>query len=488
MKAGQVMPFDDEVPDPRGGFFIVPDKRTLKGVRESLKVSRHGRPKWQKLRFLSEAQPGERGDIVMVYWAERPADGEIAFVKYKENLGSAAKVFIQPVFAVRLGNQSDDNLECWEELAVTIMDRIIELHGVVTASEGKALDVQMTGPGPLMESLRTLVSPGLTVLSGVPISVNGSVVNNIEEQFAKERAALGYTVNPPLSDLGRMFRWPLRDDTDLEVHRPKLRWAGADDWTWAFEDALYDSEDERRGDHKVAGGSDERLRELIVNADIGDRAGLALEKFIDVHRLAGMGMFGVWQGDSSLKLLLSLDLAAQFLEATDEHWHLGIEITPRHFRIDKKNDLSDAVFTIGEALRKQLVLHLTTLSQYCLEHTKSVTFDILCPFSCREKERDMEPILDAISEALDDADLHTDDCVTFDIRIVFAFDEDAMRKALEGDGRLPRSGPPHRHHEEPAWMDEYEAEERIAQRVSENLSIGTGKDRQDDFILPRYAH
>jgi hypothetical protein len=489
MIAGPMMPFgEEENDDPRGGCFAIPDKRTLKRVRESLKGSRHGRHKWQRLRLLSEAQIGERGDIVMIYWADRPADGEVAFVKYRENLGSVAKVFVQPVFAVRLGSQTDDNLECWDEVAITVMDRIIEIHGVVTASGGTALDVQMTGPRLLMESLRNLVSRGLTVLSGVPVSVNGETVNNIEEQFAKERASLGYTVNPPSSDLGRMFRWPDSDDSELEAHRSKLRLAAPDDWAWAFEDSIYDTEDERRGDHKVAAGSDDRLRELILNADVGDRAGLALEKFIDVHRVAGMGLFGVWVGEHSLKMLLSLDVLAQFREATDDHWHLGLEINARHFRFDRRHDLSDAAYTLSQAVKKQLVLHLISLSQSCLEHTKAVTFDILCPFSCREEEKDMDAILDAISDALDDADLHTDDCVTFEIKIVFAFDEDAMRSSLEEEGRLPRSGREWRGREEPSLIDEYEAEERIVRRVSENIGAVIGKDRHDDAILPRFAN
>ncbi|MCS4089352.1 hypothetical protein [Rhizobium sp. BK176] len=489
MIAGAMMPFDDEDINPRGKCFNIPDKRALKKVRDILKVSRHGRPKWQKLRLLSEAQISERGDIVTVYWAENPADGEIAFVKYRENLGSAAKVFIQPMFAIRFGNQPDDDLDSWQEVAAIVMDRIIELHGVVSASGGTTLEIQLTGTRHLMESLKSFLTKALTVLSGVPVTLNGQIVNNIEEQFAKERASLGYTVNPPSGDLGRMFRWPDFDDSELEAHRPKLRLASPDDWVWAFEDAIYDTEDERRGDHKVTAGSDDRLRELIANADVGDKAGLALEKFIDVHRVAGMGLFGVWQGEDSLKMLLSLDVFAQFCEATDDHWHLGLEINARHFRIDKRHDLSDAAYTLGQALKKQLLLHLVSLSRSCLEHTKEVTFDILCPFSCGEDEKDMDAILDAVSDALDDAELHTDDSVTFGTRIVFAFDEDAMRYSLEQEGRLPRSGREWRGRKEPSWTDEYEAEERIAKRVSENIGTRIGRDRHhDDAILPRFAH
>lgn len=488
MIAGAMMPFDDEDINPRGKCFNIPDKRSLKKVRDTLKGSRHGRPKWQKLRLLSEAQISERGDIVTVYWAENPVDGEISFVKYRENLGSAAKVFIQPVFAIRFGNQPDDDLDSWQEVATIVMDRIIELHGVVTASGGTALDIQMTGTRHLVESLRSFLTKTLTVLSGVPVTLNGQIVNNIEEQFAKERASLGYTVNPTSSDLGRLFRWPDFDDAELEVHRPKLRLASPDDWVWAFEDTLCDTEYERRGDHKVTCGSDDRLRELIANADVGDKAGLALEKFIDVHRVAGVGLFGVWQGENSLKMLLSLDVSAQFRDVTEDHWHLGLEINARHFRIDKRHDLSDAAYTLGQAVKKQLLLHLVSLSRSCLEHTKAVTFDILCPFSCGEDEKDMDAILDAISDALDDADLHTDDCVKFATRIVFAFDEDAMRYSLEEEGRLPRSGREWRGGKEPSWTDEYEAEERIAKRVSENIGARIGRDRPDDAMVAWFAH
>jgi hypothetical protein len=483
------MPFDDEDDyNPRGKCFNIPDKRGLKKVRDILKGSRHGRPKWQKLRLMSEAQISERGDIVTIYWADDPTDGEMAFVKYRENLGSTAKVLIQPMFAVRFGNQPDDDLESWEQLAATVLDRVIELHGVVTASGGTALEIQMTGTRHLMESLRTFLSKGLTVLSGVPVTLNGQVANNIEEQFANERAALGFTVNPTSADLGTMFRWPDIDDRELEVHRPKLRLAPPDDWVWAFEDAIYDTEDERRGDHKVTSGSDDRLRDLIANADLEDKAGLAMEKFIDVHRIAGMGLFGVWQGENSLKMLLSLDMSVQFCEVTDDHWHLGVEINARRFRIDKRHDLSDAAYTLGQALKKQLVLHFISLSQSCLEHTKEVTLDVLCPFSCREDEKDMHVILDAISEALDDAELHTDDCVNYGIRIVFAFDEAAMRYSLEEQGRLPRSERDWRGGHQSSWSDEYEAEDRIARRVSENIGLGFGKDRKDDAIFPRFAN
>ncbi|MCV9964929.1 hypothetical protein OIU34_23835 [Pararhizobium sp. BT-229] len=464
---------NDEDDTEETGCVSVPDKRALKKLRDSLKSSKYGKPKWQKLRFLSEAQISERGDIVMLYWAGHPSENEVVFVKYRENLGSTANVFVQPVFGVRLNNRSDDDLEALRETAILVMDRLTEIHGVVTASGGTAVNVQLAGPRSLTEGLRPTLMTGLTVLSGVPISLNGEVINDLEQRLEKEKVERGYSVSETMSDLGRLFQWPPIDadaEAKLEAHRPKLRLAPPDDWVWAFEDSLEERTERASDDYIVVSGSDARLRDRLATADIGERAALSLEKFIAVHKATNMSLIGAWKGERALKLLLSLGLGVQFREATSDHWHVGVEINARYFRIGKERNL-DAAQALSGALKKQVLLHLLALSQSCLENTKSVRIDILCPFPGKD-EAETNTALDAVEEAIEEADFHTDDCVLFGSQIILGFDEQGLREELEDEGRLPRSGSDRRRTEEPDHFGGYEAEKRIARWVSENLDIG----------------
>lgn len=461
---------EDETSEP--GCVSVPDQSALKQLRSSLKSSKVGREKWQRLRLLSDAQIGDRGDIVMLYWAGTHSENEIAFVKYRERLGTIASVFVQPVFGVRLNSRSDDDLETLRETALLVTQRLIEIHGVVTASGGTAVNVQLTGPRNLTESMRPSIMVGLAVLSGVPVSINGEVVNDLEQRLEKEKAERGYTVSEPMSDLGRLFRWrPLDadDEARLEAYRPKLRLASADDWAWAFEDTLEEAPGKATDNYTVAGGSDPRLREQFAAADIGDRVALSLEKFFAVHNATNMSLIGAWKGDRTLKLLLSLGVGVQFQEATAEHWHVGVEINARYFRIGKGRN-PDAARALCGALKKQVLLHLLALAQSCIENTKSVRIDVLCPFPERD-EAETTAALDALEQAIEEADFHTDDCVQFGSQIIFGYDEQGLRDELEDEGRLPRSGSS-RSRSEDDYFDAYEAEERIARRVSENLDIG----------------
>lgn len=481
MISAPLMPgHNDEDEAEESGCVTVPDKRALKKLRDSLKSSKYGKPKWQRLRLLSDAQISERGDIVMLYWAGHPSENEVVFVKYRENLGTTANVFVQPVFGVRLNNRSDDDLEALRETAILVMDRLTEIHGVVTASGGTAVNVQLAGPRSLTESMRPMLVTGLTVLSGVPISLNGDVINDLEQRLEKEKAERGYSVSDTMSDVGKMFQWPQLEEeaqAELEAHRPKLRLAPPDDWVWAFEDALEEGPERADDDYVVAAGSDPRLRDRLATADIGERAALSLEKFIAVHKATNMSLVGAWRGDRALKLLLSLGLGVQFRQATPDHWHVGVEINARYFRIGKERN-PDAAQALSGALKKQIILHLIALSQSCLENTKSVRIDILCPFPGKD-EAETNIALDAVEEAIEEADFLTDDCVMFGSQIMFGFDERGLREEMEDEGRLPRSGSGRRRTEEPDYFDEHEAEERIARRVSENLDIG----RRDKSLL-----
>jgi hypothetical protein len=443
-----------EVSDGRSGAFIISDKRALKKLRETFKNSPVARHKWKQLKTLNDAQVGERADFVVLRWDEheRPEDSEVVFVKYREKLGPYASVFIQPVFAVRLGKNDDRDLETWAGVTANVLDRVTDFQTIVTATEGLELRVQLTGPSKLVADLETVLMMGTSILSGVPVFLNGvkmdRMLDNIETSNVVPNAE---------HNIGFAFQWPDNEFEEEEADRLALRVAPKDAWASTGIETI--------GDFSVSPASDDLVSQVGRNQrDM--KMELGIENFIKLHMIGNeMSLFGAWRSENDMTLV-SFGLSVEFADANPEAWHLGVEINLN--MIPTGNASAQAAAAIAICLKKQFEASLRELIASVLERTQTVKLDFIAAYGATHRGEGYEFILEAIEDVLREL---TDaiENVTFGRIVIFAFDEEGFKDQLEDQGveipgRLPRGRL--RRHGQVATDD---AETRIAEEVRRNL-------------------
>lgn len=422
---------------------IMRDQKMVKSFRRLFQQHASKR-KWPILKHIDTASVSGRGDIVMCELLEEHEYSGFSFIKYHEKLGTRATIFIQPVFATRMGDVPDDTLECWHHAAMATIDRVLEFIAVVCAAQTGYLDITVTGHKVLASQLEALLEASVCVTTGVEVRINSELQTRTDAMLADDlENPIGRMEDGARSALG----WSAGDKLDPDPYqeaRSKLRLGRDDAWSGKFLDVAKLEEGEILDWYREMEGNfaDGRINATVCDPTILRNAEAPLSKvvlssLVDVAEQLNRvrkSSFIVNVADKPA-CLGEVTFGVEFAAAESSRLHIGVQVYPMVLMFNRSDELGSVTWHAAKCIAEQFVSDLFAICDSALQCADALTLDIFYPHELRSNEDETILIFEVLSTWIDALPRLIDPRVTVGNVVGFSYVESDRLDFLDSIGQ-----------------------------------------------------